>query len=110
MLLQEPDGGRTLIRSGHDDVLRLVDLSQMPRRLRRRPRSGWAGRLLALVSRSTAKPEAGDQALAAARDECDVVLHVCSTDGDRAAAAASAQWLGKPVLVLVNRPRAGRSG
>ena len=102
VLFQEPDGGRTLIRSSNDDVLRLMDLSQMeaptPSAM------GWAGRLLGWVSRNRAKPEAGDQALAVAREDCDVVLHVCSTADDRDAAAPLLQWLGKPALVLMNRP------
>jgi hypothetical protein len=102
VLSQEPDGGRTLIRSGNDDVLRLMDLSRM--QAPAPSTMGWAGRLLNLVSRNRAKPEASDQALAVARGDCDVVLHVCSAAGDQDAARPLLQWLGKPVLVLVNRP------
>jgi hypothetical protein len=103
VLSPEPDGGRILIRSGNDDVLRLMDLSQMQAPAPSPPAMGWTGRLLGLVSRNRAKPEAGDQALAVAREDCDVVLHVCSTADDRAAAQPLLQWLGKPVLVLVNQ-------
>jgi len=106
VLSQEPDAGRTLIRSGNDDMLRLIDLSgaQAPApSTEGSPAAGWVGRLLGLVSPSRAKPEAGDRALEIAREDCNVVLHVCGAAGDLEAAQPLLQWLGKPVLVLVNR-------
>ena len=106
VLCQEPDAGRTLIRSAHDDVLQLMDLSgaQPPALQAPAPSgaTGWASRLLALMAPRMAKPEPGDQALVVARQDCDVLLHVCSSAGDSEAAQPLLQWLGKPVLVLVN--------
>ena len=113
VLSQESEGGRTLIRSGHDDVLRLIDLSgaQAPARSAEAPAvAGWTGRLLRLVGRSQAKPESGDPDLSVAREDCDVVLHVCGAAGDIDAAQPLLHWLGKPVLVLMNRPGQGDSG
>jgi hypothetical protein len=108
VLCQEPDTERTLIRSGHDDVLRLIDLkgAQAPASsVDASPAAtGWAARLLGLVPRSKAKPASEDEALAVAREDCDVVLHVGGATGDRDAARPLLQWLGKPVLVLLNRP------
>jgi hypothetical protein len=103
VLCQQPDAGRTLIRSGNDDVLRLIDLSgvQAPApSTEASPAAGWVGRLLRLVSPGRAKPAAGDGALEIAREDCDVVLHVCGAAGDLDAAQPLLQWLGKPVLVF----------
>lgn len=114
VLSQEPDGGRTLIRSTHDDVLRLLDLSgaQAPALSAAASpgATGWAGRLLGLLSRNKAKPDSADEALTVAREDCDVVLHVCGAAGDLDAARPLLQWLGKPVLVLVNRPGPADAG
>ncbi|NPC54096.1 DUF3482 domain-containing protein [Caenimonas soli] len=108
VLSQEPDTGRTLIRSGHDDVLRLIDLSGAPAPAPSSPASsaeaGWMGRLLGLVSRGKASVNPVGETLGAAREDCDVVLHVSGAAGDPAAAQPLLQWLGKPVLALWNRP------
>lgn len=114
VLSQEPDGGRTLIRSGHDDVLRLIDLSgaqaPAPSAAEAPALAGWAHRWLGLVGRGKAKPESGDPDLSVAREDCDVVLHVRSAAGDADAAQPLLHWLGKPVLVLVNRPGLANPG
>ncbi|MBA3771603.1 MAG: DUF3482 domain-containing protein [Ramlibacter sp.] len=108
LLVQEPGAERTLIRSGHDDVLRLVDLSgaQPPSQPQEASlfADGWAGRLLRLfVPQGTAPtPDAGADAWAREREDCDVVLHVCGAVEDVEAARPLLQWLGKPVVVLVN--------
>jgi hypothetical protein len=108
VIAQEPDAGATLIRSPHDDVLRFVDLSgaQPPTPRLAPPPAGWAARLLAsiLPRKKQDQRAAGDPALAAAREDSDVVLHVAGAAGDLAAARSLLQWLGKPVLILVNRP------
>ena len=103
VLCQEPDAGRTLIRSGNDDVLRLIDLSGVKAPAPSHealPATGWAGRLLRLVSPGRATPAAGDPVLEIAREDCDVVLHVGGATGDLDAAQPLLQWLGKPVLVF----------
>lgn len=110
VLAQEPEPGRTLIRSAHDDVLRLVDLSGArpppPGPPASAPPQGWAGRLLGAVRPARAQPEdsTAGRALAAMREETDAVIHVAGAMGDVEAARPLLEWLGKPVLILVNRP------
>lgn len=107
---QEPGSAGTLIRSAHDDVLRFVDVSglQPPAPQAVAPETGWARRLLdALRGRPPqARLQHGEPALAAAREHCDLAIHVAGAPDDLAAATPLLAWLGKPVLVLVNRPDA----
>ena len=107
VLAQEPGAGRTLIKSPHDDVLRLVEIAPeqgalpavSPQEVR------WSdrvfGKLLGNAGRMHAT--AGDPVLAA-REESDVVLHVASSPQDVAAAQPLIEWLGKPVLAVVTDP------
>jgi hypothetical protein len=109
ILVQEPDAARTLISSAHGDVLRCVDLTgrEAPIAAERNPDAGppWLHRLAnAVFQRSGTHEQSGDPRLQEARDESDVVLHVAGAAGDLQAAKPLLQWLGKPVLVLVNRP------
>lgn len=111
VLVQEPNAGRTLIGSAHGDVLGLTDLShaRAPAGTADTPRGklGWLRRLLNRWRSGADQGSAAvDASLAAARDESDVVLHVVGDSGDLEAARRLLQWLGKPVLVLVNRPDA----
>lgn len=109
VLAQDPGAGRTLIRSAHDDVLRLVDASglQPPVPPPAPEAVGWFDRLREIVLPGRQAPAAaGDASLAALRDGSDVVLHVAGAAGDAQAAMPMLQWLGKPVLFLVNRPDA----
>jgi hypothetical protein len=116
VLMQEPEGARTLISSAHGDVLRLIDLSgcqapaAAPESTGGRP--AWVDRLLDAVLQRGGNHGNGpiDPNLAAARDEGDVVLHVAGDVGDLEAAKGLLQWLDKPVLVLVNQPGAGQPG
>jgi hypothetical protein len=66
---------------------------------------GWwqwlRARMAPRIGHAAATP---DPALATARQTVDMVLHVSGAPGDLEAAAPLLQWLGKPVLVLVNRP------
>lgn len=103
VLAQEPAAGDTLIRTPQGDVLQLLDLSgrQPPRQ------DGAGGWLSGLRRRVLAREEAAgdaDTALSLARRENDVVLHVVREPADVAAGAPLLQWLGKPVLVLVDPP------
>ena len=105
VLVQEPDAARKLIGSAHGDTLRFVDLSDAKApaaaaEISDRP--AWINRLLDVLRGGTQGNESGDAAMTAARDECDVVLHVAGESGDLEAARRLVQWLGKPVLVLAN--------
>lgn len=106
VLSQDPEAGRTLVRSAHDDVLRMEDLSgaqaPAPQGQASAAGMGWAGRLLGWVAARKPQPEAGGQTLAEARQDCDGVLHVCTCAGDWEAAQPLLQWLGKPVVVLAH--------
>ena len=112
VLIQEPDGGRRLISSPQGDVLRLLDLSGARAPALDPPSAGavadWAQRLSRSLFRRRGPPAGAaiDPSLAAARDDGNVVLHVVGAPGDIEAAAPLLQWLGRPVLVLVNRPAA----
>jgi hypothetical protein len=107
VLVQEKDSGATLIKSPHDDVLRLVEVSgdqALPAPLPPgQQETHWADRLLGTFRRKGRRDatDAGHSVLAAARDESDVAIHVAGAPGDVAAAQALLQWLGKPVLIVV---------
>jgi hypothetical protein len=108
VLVQEPEAGRTLITSPQGDVLRMVDLSgsQVPAPP---PPGGsavadWTPRWMKSLLGQPRADAAIDPTLAAAREEGNVVLHVVGTSGDMQAALPLLEWLGRPVLVLVNRP------
>ena len=112
VLVQEPEVARTLISSAQGDALRLVDLSGFQPPAAAAPAregpsgGGWIRRILNTLlqrGRATDTPHGGR---AEARDETDVVLHVSGAAGDLDAARPVLAWLGKPVLVLVNRPEA----
>jgi hypothetical protein len=116
VLVQEPEGARTLISSAHGDVLRFVDLTgchaPAPARQSSGDKPAWVDWLLnAVLQRGDHHGNAPiDPNLAEARDEGDVVLHVAGDDGDLEAATALLQWLHKPVLVLVNQLNGARPG
>jgi hypothetical protein len=112
VLVQEPAGGRTLITSVHDDVLRLVELSPGQNPLPASPANsrGWPDRMFGkLLGKHPDPALAGDPALAA-RQSSDVVLHVARGPEDVAAAAPLLEWLGKPALMLVAEASSGLSG
>jgi hypothetical protein len=110
VLVQEPEAGRTLVTSRQGDVLRLVDLSgaQVPAPAATGDGviAEWTRRLMKGLTGQGAKHAAGaiDPRLTATQDEGNVVLHVVGAPGDLAAATPLLEWLGRPVLVLVNRP------
>ncbi|GEM_PF-527951 len=115
ILIQEPDAGRTLISSPQGDVLRMVDLSAAQVPAAAPPSASavadWAQRLMRSLL-GQGGPQASpsmDPMLATARDEGSVVLHVVGATGDIAAASPLLEWLGRPTLVLVNRPAAAQS-
>ena len=113
VLVQSPGASRTLIKSGHDDVLRFVEVSprQVPLPAAAADKVRWSDRvwggLLLKAQRNDAA--AGDPALAAARQESDVVLHVANGPQDVVAAQPLLHWLGKPVLILVAGAPSGSS-
>lgn len=101
VLAQDPAGGRTLISSAHDDVLRLTDLSDLPvpaTTAALGASTSWADRLFGRFRQGQSHHSLQDRV----RDECDVVLHVCRNEADVQSAEALLHWMGKPVLVLVN--------
>jgi hypothetical protein len=109
VLVQDPEAGRTLVTSPQGDVLRRVDLSATqvlpPAPEDAGPAGGWVRQLVRGWSGADARralPPA-DPMLAGARDEGNVVLHVVSAAGDLQDAGPLLEWLGRPVLVLVNR-------
>jgi hypothetical protein len=109
VLAQESDAGRTLMRSAQDDVLRWVDLSgaKVPAAAPPAPaaETGWFQRLIAAFQDGGQRsPVVTDPALAAARNESDLAIHVVGTVDDLAAARPLLHWLGKPVLVIVYPP------
>ncbi len=96
-----------LMKGAAGEVLRLTDLQNVANAallpVPQGADAGWAGRLRDTVFGRLPAPAAPvDAALRSARDESDVVLHVVSDAADPAAAAQLLQWLGKPVLALVN--------
>lgn len=96
-----------LMKGAAGEVLRLSDLQNVANAallpVPRGADAGWAGRLRDTVFGRLPEPPAPvDAALRSARDDSDVVLHVVSDAADPVAAAQLLQWLGKPVLVLVN--------
>lgn len=103
VLAQEPAAGDTLVRTAQGDVLQLLDLSG-----REPPREGaaggWMSRLRRRLRPDEEPADTGHAELALARRENDVVLHVVREPADLEAAAPLLQWLGKPVLVLVDPP------
>ncbi len=114
VLVQEDGADRTLITSPQGDVLRLADFSsiQVPTQPAGDAAGGWMQRLLRNWGAADNEPEraAPDPTLAAARDEGNVVLHVVSAPDDLQAATPLLDWLGRPALVLVNRPLAQADG
>jgi hypothetical protein len=110
LVQEDPAAGRVLISSAQGDVMRLLDLSGA------RPPSapagveaagqGWGRRLMQdIFWRSVHyRPAVSSDPLAAAREEGNIVLHVVGAPGDFEAATPLLDWLGRPVLVLVNRP------
>ena len=116
VLVQDPEAGATLITSAQGDVLRLVDLSEARVPLPVGPDggtvSGWTQRLMKGLFPQGGRPvsAAVDPLLAAARGDGNVVLHVVADPGDLAPASSLLEWLGRPVLVLVNRPVAQADG
>ena len=109
VLVQEPGGAPILLGSPEGDVLRLVDLSgaRVPAAV---PAAGnalaWTHRLLRSLFPERGTPQARpiDPLLAAAREDGNVVLHVVGAADDLEAQSPLIEWLGRPVLVLVNRP------
>lgn len=111
VLLPEPGDTRTLISSAYGDTLRFIELagSESPPADAPVPRRAWMDRLLGAVlprAGGGRAGEAGASHLTEAREQSDLVLHVAGAAGDLTAARPLLQWLGKPVLVLVNRPDA----
>jgi hypothetical protein len=89
------------------ELLRAIDLPRVADpQLLPQPRTavepGWSERLLELLGKAQAPARRAEPALETAREEGDVVLHVVGDASDLAAAGALLQWLGKPVLLLVN--------
>lgn len=103
VLAQEPGEGDTLIRTPQGDVLQLLDLSgrQPPAQ---DAAGGWMSGLRRRLLAQQDAADNADAALALARRENDLVLHVVREPADVEAAAPLLQWLGKPVLVLVDPP------
>jgi hypothetical protein len=115
VLVQEPDVGGKLISSAHGDVLRWVDLSgcqapsALPAERSQDAGQGWMQRLMSAVfHRRMTQDEPSDPRLQEARADTDVVLHAAGAAGDLEAAKPLLEWLGKPVLVLANRPEGGQ--
>lgn len=108
MLVQERERQAQLISSQSGDALLYTELpgAMAPPRAEPPAQDGWMGRLRRLFGRpaSATAPESGSPRLDAAREECQVVLHVVGTAADLETASALLRWLDKPVLVLVNRP------
>lgn len=123
VLMQDPDALRqeasealhpavyTLITSPNGDEIRIALMPGIEAiaHLMAKPDSlepGLARRALSAVWRRSAeqRPSPGEPALRAVRDDSDVVLHVVASDADVQAARPLLQWLGKPVLVLLNQP------
>ncbi|HMA09202.1 MAG TPA: DUF3482 domain-containing protein, partial [Ramlibacter sp.] len=108
VLAQDPQAGLTLVTSSQGDVLRLVDLSGVPApapaAVADNGLSNWTRRLMQGLTGQGPQLAAIDPRLAATRDEGNVVLHVVGAPDDLAAAAPLLDWLGRPVLLLVNRP------
>lgn len=97
-----------LLKASGGEVLCVLDLpptaepASLPKK-RSAPSRGWTDRLFAAVSgKAPESVSAAENALYAAREESDVVLHVVSSASDLDAAAGLLQWLDKPVLILVS--------
>jgi hypothetical protein len=107
VLVQEQEAANQLISSPAGDSLRFVELpAEMapPAAGPAQAESGWLQRLMNFARGEGAAARFGDGRLHAAREECHVVLHVAGATADLEEARASLEWLGKPVLLLVNRP------
>ena len=115
VLAQETDAGRTLMRSSQDDVLRWVDLSgaRVPAAAPPAPaaETGWLQRLIAGLRDGGGHQAAviTDPALAAARNESDLAIHVVGAENDLAVGRPLLHWLGKPVLVVTHPSAAGHA-
>lgn len=109
VLEQERERAGQLICSPSGDTLLFTDLpgAAQPPPGASQPGPGWFRRFMGRFGRR-AGPAGADEAvrtrLDAAREDCDVALHVVGAASDLEIARALLQWLGKPVLVLVNRP------
>ena len=108
-LLRVLRGGQSvdgqLMQTPGGEVLCLVEVSpdsqSVPTAAAAAP--GWSSRLLGTVLGKPARSARhAAPALLAAREQADVVLHVVASRADLAAAAPLRDWLGKPVIVLVN--------
>ena len=100
---QSVDG--QLMQTPGGEVLRLVEVSPDPQLVPAAAAAapGWTSRLLGTVLGKPARSARhAAPALLAAREQTDVMLHVVASRADLAAAAPLREWLGKPVIVLVN--------
>ncbi len=100
-----------LLKGPGGELLRVIDLpavsdpASLPAQ-RDAPPVRWAERLLdTVLGKAPPALRRAEPAWQAARDEGDVVLHVVSSEDDLAAVAGTLEWLGKPVLLLVNGSR-----
>jgi hypothetical protein len=104
VLVQEPEAGRTLVRTEAGDVLRLLDLShaQVPVGPAVPSPASWGDRILAALRVGAPRPAAAQDEpdLLAARQESDVVVIAARNGDDLQAAQPLARWLGCPVLVV----------
>ncbi|MCM2250770.1 MAG: DUF3482 domain-containing protein [Ramlibacter sp.] len=115
VLVQQGDRGAALISSVHGDGLHWLDLSgsQAPAAADRSRggRPAWLQRLLKTLRRPAAtQDDAVAPGLREARERTDVVLHLVGAAADLETARPLLQWLGRPVLVLVNRPEGVPAG
>jgi hypothetical protein len=113
VLAQGAPADRLLMSSAHGDTLRYVQLSPAeaplaPGEPSGAQQPGWLHRVRrALRQTQTLLGRGPAEARAApAADETDVVLLVAGEAGDLETAKPFLRWLGKPVLVLANRPDA----
>ena len=109
VLVQEHEVSGQLISSPAGDSLRFMDIPAdfaPPVTGPVRSEPGWLQRIMKFARGEGAgqTPGSGDSRLEAAREQCQVVLHVAGATADLEDARASLEWLGKPVLLLVNRP------
>lgn len=110
VLVQEPEATRQLIGSASGDALCFEELAGNevpPAPDPATAGTSWLRRWARAVTRigpAAGPGPSGNGRLEALREECHAVLHVVGAAPDLEAARALLQWLGKPVLVLVNRP------
>jgi hypothetical protein len=107
VLVQEQEVADQLISSPAGDSLRFVELPAdiaPPAAGPAQAEPGWLKRLMNFARGEGAAARSGDGRLYAAREECHVILHVAGATADFEQARAPLEWLGKPVLLLVNRP------